>query len=266
MMWRRAYAVFLRYAMLLFGSPQRLFQIVIWGSLDVLIFGYLTRFLDTISAAELNVASVILGGIILLDILTRIQQGTATPVLEDIWSNNLLNYFASPLRISEYIIGLIGASITTTAIATVIMVIVAHFVFGFSLFTLGLPLVGFLIILFLFGIALGIFGATIVLRFGPSAEWYVWPMTLVLSPLMGVLYPVSILPEWMQALSHVLAPTYVFAGMRDILLRGDFAVSDLAFGFALAVATLALAAFAFARTYRYIVRLGLFARYSAESL
>ena len=132
----RAYAIFLRYMILLWSTPQRFFQILIWGSLDVVIFGYLTKYLGSVSSG-FNVVSTILGGIILLDILTRFQQGTSTPVLEDIWSNNLINYFASPLRISEYVLGLVGSSIVTTVLATTVMLAVAYLVFGFSPLVLG---------------------------------------------------------------------------------------------------------------------------------
>lgn len=263
---KRIYAVFLRYMMLLRGSPQRVMQILIWGSLDVVLFGFLTKYLNEVGNAEFDFVPALLGAIILLDILGRVQQGTTTPLLEDIWSNNLLNYFASPLRISEYVLGLIATAFLTATLATIVMVLIAHVTFGFSLLSLGLPLAGFLLILFLFGIALGIFGATIVLRFGPSAEWYVWPMTFVLSPFVGVLYPVSVLPQWMQAISSILAPAYVFEGMRSILVSGQFMVSDLLAGLALSLAAAALAQFIFIRTYKTVVRMGLLARYSAESL
>src|SRR3989338_11137370 len=263
---RRIHAIFLRYMILLWRTPQRLMQILIWGGLDVILFGFLTKYLNTMGEAQFAFVPTLLGGIILLDVLMRFQQGTTTPVLEDIWSNNLLNYFASPLRISEYVLGLIASSLVTSALATSVMVLLAYAAFGFSLFDLGAPLAGFIIVLFLFGIALGIVGATIVLRFGPSAEWYVWPMTAVLSPFVGVLYPIDVLPPFMQAVSQVLAPTYVFEGMRDILLRGEFSPGELVIGLVLALISVALAQLLFMRTYKSVVRMGLLARYSAEGL
>lgn len=263
---KRIYAVALRYSILLQGSPQRLMQIVIWGGLDVLLFGFLTRYLGSVSSTEFALGPALIGGIILLDVLMRVQQGTTTPALEDIWSNNLLNYFASPLRISEYVCGLIASSAVTTTLATTTMVLLAHFVFGFSLFAIGLPLAGFLVILFLFGIALGILGITIVLRFGPSAEWYVWPMTAALSPLVGVLYPVSVLPTWLQSISYLLPPTYVFEGMRSILMQGTYSPMRLLIGFVLSLGFLGLSYLLLQVVYRSVVRMGLLARYNAEGV
>jgi len=42
-------------------------------------------------------------------------------------------------------------------------------------------------------------------------------MLLVVS---GVYYPVSVLPEWMQALSKISPATYALDGIRDAILDG----------------------------------------------
>ena len=38
---------------------------------------------------------------------------------------------------------------------------------------------------------------------------------------VGVYYPVSVLPEWMQWLSVISPATYALDGMRDAILEGD---------------------------------------------
>ena len=55
------------------------------------------------------------------------------------------------------------------------------YVFGFSITLYGLLIVPFLLILFLTGIALGIIGIAFVLRFGPSAEWFIWPLPAIIT-------------------------------------------------------------------------------------
>lgn len=127
-------------------------------------------------------------------------------------------------------------------------------------------LVPFLLVLFLFGIALGIFGAAVVLRLGPSAEWFVWPIPAVVSPFAGVFYPLSTLPEWMRAVSLLLPPSYVFEGMRTIVAGGAFSGTTLLWGVGLALLDILLACWFFTRIHRYAVRTGLIARYSAESV
>jgi ABC-2 type transport system permease protein len=126
--------------------------------------------------------------------------------------------------------------------------------------------VPFLGVLFLFGIALGIFGAAVVLRLGPSAEWFIWPIPAIVSPFAGVFYPLATLPGWMQVIARVLPPSYVFENMRALVTGGVYSASALVWGLGLAVLYILLACLFFTRVYRHAVRTGLIARYSAESV
>jgi ABC-2 type transport system permease protein len=62
-----------------------------------------------------------------------------------------------------------------------------------------------------------------------------------------------------------MLPSYVSEGMRAIILGQPFSTSLLVWGIALACLYIVLAGWFFARVYRYAVRTGLLARYSAES-
>ena len=123
----------------------------------------------------------------------------------------------------------------------------------------------FLLVLFGFGIALGIFASALVLRLGPASEWLVWPLPALLSPFVGVFYPLATLPLWMQGVGHLLPPSYVFEGMRAVLAGRHVAAASLAGGAALAALDILLAGYFFTRVFRYAIRTGLLARYSAES-
>jgi ABC-2 type transport system permease protein len=138
--------------------------------------------------------------------------------------------------------------------------------FGLSFLGYGVLLIPFLAVLFLCGIALGIFASAVVLRLGPAAEWLIWPMPAMLSPFAGVFYPLSTLPRWMQWIGHALPPSYVFEGMRAILAGRAVPPFDLLAGSVLAISYLGLAYWFFSRVYRHVVRTGLIARYSAETL
>jgi ABC-2 type transport system permease protein len=146
------------------------------------------------------------------------------------------------------------------------MLALATAAFGLSFFSYGTALVAFLLVLFIFGIALGIVGCSIVLRLGPSAEWFIWPIPALLSPFAGVFYPIATLPGWMQVIARLLPPSYVFEGMRAIVLDRPFQVSSLAWGAILSIVSVLAACAAFTRVYRQAVRTGLIARYSAESV
>jgi ABC-2 type transport system permease protein len=194
------------------------------------------------------------------------MQGVTTAFLEDVWSRNFLNVFASPLRIGEYVLGLVLSSVATSSIALAVMLVLATAAFGLSFFALGATVVPFLLVLFLFGIAIGIVACALVLRLGPASEWFVWPIPAMLSPFAGVFYPLETLPGWMAALGRLLPASYVFDGLRAIVGGGSAPLGGLLVAFGLSVLYIALASLLFARVYRHAVRTGLLARYSAESV
>jgi ABC-2 type transport system permease protein len=257
--------IVLRQIYLLRGSPVRVIPMVTWVAIEVVLWGFITRYLNSVSGSGVDFVPSLLGAVLLWGFCERIMQGVSTAFLEDVWSRNFLNLFASPLSISEYLTGLVITSMMNSGIGVVVMLLLATFVFHLQFFSLGAPLAAFFAVLFVFGISLGVFGSGIVLRLGPASEWLLWPLPALLSPFAAVFYPVSILPSWMQWVAHTLPPAYVFEGMRS-LLRGDaFPTLLLMQGVAVAVIELLLAAYFYTRVYRRAVRTGLLARYSAES-
>jgi ABC-2 type transport system permease protein len=203
--------------------------------------------------------------VLLWDFFIRVMQGITMAFFEDVWSRNFLNFFASPLLISEYLGGLVLSSIATSSVGLTVMLLLATGVFGLSFFVYGALLAPYIMVLFMVGIALGIFAVAMVLRLGPASEWFIWPIPAVLSPFAGVFYPLATLPVWMRAIARLLPPSYVFESMRAILAGKPAHVSSLLIGASLAVLYILLACWFFQGTYRHAVRTGLIARYSAET-
>lgn len=263
---RRIAAIVLRQWYLMRGSPTRILPMFAWIAIDIVLWGFIARYLNSVAGSQMNFVPQLLGAVLLWDFFTRVMQGVTTAFFEDLWSRNFLNVFATPLSISEYISGLVLISIVTSALGLVIMLVLASAAFGLSFLAYGWLLVPFLLVLFLFGIALGIFASATVLRLGPASEWLVWPIPALLSPFASVFYPLSTLPLWMQWIGHALPPSYVFEGMRAIVAGHAPSLAALGLGALLAAAQIALAGGFFVRVYRYAVRSGLLARYSAESV
>jgi ABC-2 type transport system permease protein len=263
---QRTAAIVLRQLYLFRGSPARILPLFGWVAIDVVLWGFITRYLNSFTSSGYNFVPALLGAVLLWDFFTRVMQGVTMAFFEDVWSRNFLNVFATPLLISEYIAGLVLSSIWTSMIGLMVMLILAAGLFGLSFFGYGLLLIPFLLVLFVCGIALGIFGCAIVLRMGPAAEWLIWPIPVMLSPFACVFYPLSTLPQWMQGIAHALPPAYVFEGLRTIIAGRPVAPFDLPIGASLAVCYLALSCWYFSRVYQHVVRTGLIARYSAETL
>ncbi len=262
----RVYAIVLRQFYLMRGSFSRVFPIFAWVAIDIILWGFLTKYLNTISSPGLNFIPLFLGAILIWDFFIRVMQGVTMAFFEDVWSRNFLNFFATPLSISEYLSGLVLISILTSAIGLIVMIILSSFIFGLSFAVYGIHLLPFLMILFMFGITLGILASAMVLRLGPAAEWFVWPIPAFISPFVGVLYPISILPQWMQIISRILPPAYVFESMRDIVVGKSVSFGVLWLAGGLGVVYIFVSIWFFKRTYRHSVRTGVIARYSAETI
>jgi ABC-2 type transport system permease protein len=262
----RVGAVVLRILYLYRGSPQRVFPIFIFVAVDILVWGFLTRYLNSVSHADFNFVPALLGAVLLWDFLTRVMQQLTMALFEDVWTRNFLNVFASPLRTSEYLAGLLIVAVTTSVLSLVAMLILAQIAFGLSFLAYGAALTPFLMVLFLTGIALGVAASALVLRLGPASEWLIWPIPMLISPFAGVFYPVTVLPGWMQAVAAILPPSYVFEGMRSVVAGHPPPWDRLAIGGTLALVYLALACQFFFAVYRAVIRNGLIARYSAETV
>src|SRR3954452_7153077 len=138
--WSRLSAVVWRQFYLLRGSPARILPLFAWVAIDILLWGFIAKYFSAISAPGAQLFTALLGAVLLWDFFTRIMHGIATAFLEDVWSRNFLNFFASPLSIGEYLAGLVLTSIATSAIGLAVMLALATAAFGLSFAPCGLML------------------------------------------------------------------------------------------------------------------------------
>ena len=263
---RRFTAILVRQFYLYRGSPARVLSLFAWIAIDIVLWGFISRYLNLVASPGFNFVPALLGAVLLWDFFTRVMQGVTMAFFEDVWSRNFLNIFASPMSITEYVTGLVLSSIATSTVGLLAMIILAGAIFRLDVLLYGASALPFLAVLFLFGVALGIMASALVMRLGPSAEWFIWPIPALISPFAGVFYPLEVLPQWMQFVAHCLPPAYVFENLRRIVKGGAPSAAELLAGGMLAIGYILLACFIFTQTYRTVVRTGLIARYSAESI
>ena len=170
---------------------------------------------------------------LLWDILFRGQLGFSISFLEEMYARNMGNLMMSPLRPVEFVTALMIMSIIRLAIGMVPVSLLAIAFFGFNLWGLGLALAVFFVNLFLTSWAVGIFVAGLLLRNGLGAENLAWTFMFLFLPLTCVYYPVAVLPAWLQPVAWMLPPTYVFEGMRALLIDHVFRADLMVQAFAL---------------------------------
>jgi len=72
-----------------------------------------------------------------------------------------------------------------------------------------------------------------------------WTIMFLFLPLTCVYYPVAVLPHWLQYVAWMLPPTYVFEGMRALVIDHVFRADLMAEALALNIVFFAAASLAF---------------------
>ena len=237
---QRIGALALRYLYLLRSSWIRIVELAYWPTVQMILWGFITRYLAGHSDVLNQATGLLLSGVLLWDILFRSQLGLSVVFFEELHSRNLGQLFISPLQPIELILSLMLVSLARTLIGVGIAVLLAIPFYGFNLFQLGPPLAGFFINLLLMGWAIGLLVSALVLRYGMGAESIAWAAIFALAPLCGIYYPIATLPGWLQPLSWVLPASHVFEGMRAVLLQHAFRLDYLLYALLLNVAYLGL--------------------------
>ena len=218
----RIAAMVLRYWYLIRSSWPRLLELVYWPAVQMLTWGFLQLYISQNAGFFARAGGTFIGAVLLWDILFRGQLGFSISFLEEMWSRNLANLMMSPLKPVEFVIALMIMSVVRLAIGVVPVTLLAIAFFGFNLFGLGFALVAFFINLLLTSWAVGIFVSGLVLRNGLGAENLAWTIMFIFLPLTCVYSPGAVLPDWLQVVAWLLPPTYVFEGMRALMIDHVF--------------------------------------------
>ena len=218
MSWNKIYALSLRHIYLIKGSFPRILDLIYWPTIQIFLWGFISKFFTLNSTYYENTLGIILSAAILYDFLFRSSISYNMMFLEEIWSRNFTNLFIAPIKIKEIIAALTFTAIFRTLIGLIPAALLAIPLFGVSIFKIGVPLIFLLISLYIFGVTLGLLVTSGLVRFGPSFENIAWASLFFLAPLGCIYYPVEILPEWLQLIAKLLPLVHLFEEMRSILI------------------------------------------------
>ena len=228
MSYNRILGLFLRHFYLIKSSFPRILDLIYWPSIQIFLWGFISKFFTMDSAYYSNTVGVILTAAILYDFLFRASISYNMMFLEEIWSRNFTNLFIAPIKISEIIAALTLTAIIRTSIGLIPAALLAIPLFGVSVFNLGPPLILLLLSLYIFGITLGLLVTSGLIRFGPAFENIAWASLFFLAPLGCIYYPIEILPEWLQIIANILPLVHIFEEMRNILINNIISYTQIA--------------------------------------
>lgn len=220
MKWHRIHALLIRHLYLYQRSFPRLMDVFYWPVMDLLVWGFLSAYLQKQNTAEVNLITILLGALIFWNFLNQSQKAVSIAFLEDVWERNLLNIFVTPLRISEFLTATVLLGVVRIALISIVMGVLAFIFYHFNLLLFGFFLIPFVANLLLFGWTLGIATTAIILRYGTQAQILAFGFIFIIQPFSAVFYPVSALPRALQTIAYFIPTTYVFEGMRALIHTG----------------------------------------------
>jgi len=247
---RRVLALMLRHWYVMRGSIPRLLELTYWPIMQMITWGFITRFLAEESDLIAQAAGIFIAAVLLWDVMFRSNLGLSLSFLEEMWARNLGHLFVSPLRPLELVGALMAMSLIRTLIGVIPATLLALLFYAYNIYALGLPLLAFFVNMLVMGWAIGLLVSALVLRFGMGAESLPWILIFAFWPISGIYYPMDTLPGWLQVVGYAFPPSHVFEGMRQVMFDGTFNWIHFGAAVGLNLVLLTAAAVFFQRVFR----------------
>lgn len=253
----RVFAMVYRYWLATKHSYDRLGGMFYWPVMDLFIWGLTGLYIVKLSTNNQNVIFVVLTGLIYWLVIWRSQYEIAANLLQEMWDRNLINIFASPLKISEWIasvmiFGFIEMMVTVSFSGILVVILYNYPILAYGLYTIPI-----ILSLVLTGWAVGFFVAAFIIRYGQKIQTLAWTGVALISPFSVLYYPLHILPNWAQKVAWFVPSSHIFEGMREIIFTGKISYDKLYISFGLNIIYLFLAIWFFNFMFKKTKKIGL---------
>lgn len=231
-------------------------DMIYWPVIDTLLWGITGTWLSEGSQIP-NLVSTLLMGLVLWQVVWRAQSEVGRNLMDEIWNTNLLNIFASPLTVWEWLTSVIGLSFVKTMITLSVIIPVMFLAYSFDMIQFGGWLAVFFLLATMTGWWIGLIASAMVLRWGAKVQTVIWTLPGFILPLSAVYFPVSELPSFLQSVAWAIPTTYIFEAMRSLSFNGYLDIIGLLISFILNIIFLVLSTILFFKSFNYSKRLGL---------
>jgi ABC-type multidrug transport system permease subunit len=203
-----------------------------YGVLDLLVYFFISETFEGLSSEDLSGAPSYFAfaavGIVLGTVLDSTSSGVGYRTREEQLTGTLENLAAQPVSSVEICLGSIGFPFVFAVFRATLYLAIAAAAMDLDVgqtdwFGLGCVLVASGVAMAPIGVIAG--AAVLVFKRG-----HVVAGTLVylLTILGGMVFPVSVLPDWLEPLAALVPITYAFDGARDALFTGSGWSEDVA--------------------------------------
>jgi len=206
--------IYLHYLNSMKRNPARIIEILVWPSLEVVLFGFLASSGATESQQTATITARILAGIVYWNCTARIIQESTAQLTDDFLSKNIQNILITPISLGELLFGITAASITKILLSTGALLCVIAFVFPTFLSTVGAQAIIWMLQLELFGVALSFISISCIFLLGGRASFSGWAISTIIQIFSLVFYSRDALPGVFRTLSYAVPSSYIFELIR----------------------------------------------------
>jgi ABC-2 type transport system permease protein len=217
----RIFGVFMRYFYVAKKGIHQLSDLFYWPLVDILLWGLSSFWIQRESHVD-ALPLILMTGLIFWQIAWRGSVDISVSLLQEFWHRNLVNLFSTPLKISEWIAGLLLVSFCKLIITISFGTLMVYLLFSLNVFTVGWAFIPFAASLLVFGWSLSFLSSSMIIYWGSKVEMFAWMIAFLFAPFSAVFYPLHVLPTWAQMIAHCIPTTYIFEGMRSILATKIF--------------------------------------------
>jgi len=248
------------YLTVVFRNKGRLVDIFAWPVLELLMFGFLSSFISSVSPGFTQAVVVILGALIFWHFFGRTMTEIVTAFTDDIYSRNLNNILITPLSTFELIAGLVLSGLVKLSANLIVVLPLSWILYRLNIFAVGPISIVYVLILTAWGISLGLLTAAAHFFFGHRAGAFSWAIAGIIQPFSLVFYPRSILPAVAEKITYLIPASYVFEAFRFQLLTLTVDLTGLIISTCLTAVYLILSGIIFYFSFDYSRRSGLIAK------
>jgi ABC-2 type transport system permease protein len=235
------------------------------GVLDLVVYYFISQTFEGAATASLGAApsyfAFALIGIAVTAVVQATSSSLAARVREEQLTGTLEALVTQPISAVELAVGMCALPFLFATFRVGLYMLVGGALLGVDFSHTSWP--GFVVVLLATGLAMSAVGiataaAVVVIKRGQTiSSLLIFGMSLV----GGAFFPVSVLPEWLQAIGKVVPPRFAFDGLRQALYEGSGWQGEALVLIAFAVVTLPLAGWLFSRSLYHARRTGSLAQY-----
>jgi ABC-2 type transport system permease protein len=213
-------AVIKRHLFQMYKDLAKALDMLYWPLVDIVLWGFTATWFHSTGHDSPELGLMLLSGLVLWQVVWRANIDISLCFLEELWSKNLVNLFSTPLSLAEWSVGMMFLGFIRSLMVFVYAAFLVWLFYAWNVFTLGISLVPFFVLLLVSGWSIGFFIAGFLAYLGQRIQSFVWAVGWFFSIIGAVFYPLHILPLSVQLISKTLPISYVFEGMRYQVATG----------------------------------------------